>query len=130
MGQWRETRNLCAVLQTCAKGNRLAIKVPRSDGLAGERAQTSATSAVDARSCAESRAYRIHSDWQRSARVSVGERRLGPEKAHVSASLEKRLTQTIAAETDLPRRRRHAKNSVGQGTLSPTQSWFAKSEGS
>ena len=31
---------------------------------------------------AESRAYRIHSDWQRSARVSVGERRLGPEKAH------------------------------------------------
>ena len=44
--------------------------------------------------------------------------------------LEKRLTETIAAETDLPRRRRHAKNSVGQGTLSPTQSWFAKSEGS
>ena len=37
---------------------------------------------ADARSCAESRAYRIHSEWQRSARVGVGERGLSPEKAH------------------------------------------------
>jgi hypothetical protein len=49
MGQWRETRNLCAVLQTCAKGNRLAIKNPARAGwrVSGLRPQRLPLSTLD-----------------------------------------------------------------------------------
>ena len=49
MGQWRETRNLCAVLQTCAKGNSLAIKNPARAGwrVSGLRPQRLPLSPLD-----------------------------------------------------------------------------------